>query len=172
MYCKTTPYMYKIRVISDVKEDVIRTVLVDNNIQLENLHRTITEAFGFDGSEMASFYRSDEEWNQGEEIPLVNMSDNFETLEMCECSLENALPDEHAKLIYVYDFLKMWTFYVEVVDILSESQDDLPKTILSVGELPKEAPDKTFTAEKSDETNEDMFDDGLDYFDDFDFNDY
>lgn len=164
--------MYKIRVILDVKEDVIRTLLVDDSIHLEDLHKSITKAFGFDGNEMASFYRSDDEWNQGEEIPLFDMSENSETIAMCNCPIDNALPDDSAKLIYVYDFLKMWTFYVEVIEITDESRSDLPKTILSVGEVPKEAPDKAFTAEKSEEDDYDAFDDEEDYFDDFDFNEY
>ena len=47
--------MYKIRVILDTKEDVIRTILVDDNLNLEDLHSTIAKAFGFGGKEMASF---------------------------------------------------------------------------------------------------------------------
>lgn len=163
--------MYKIRVILDVKEDVIRTLLIDDSIHLEDLHHSITKAFGFDGNEMASFFRSDDEWNQGEEIPLFDMSENSETITMSNCPIDNALPDESAKLIYVYDFLKMWTFYVEVIEISNESRNDLPKTILSVGVVPEEAPEKSFTAETS-EDDYDSFNEDQDYFDDFDFNDY
>ena len=67
--------MYKIRVILDTKEDVIRTILVDDSINLESLHYTIAKTFGFEVQEMASFYRTDDEWNQGEEIPLFNMAE-------------------------------------------------------------------------------------------------
>ena len=55
--------MYKIRVISDTKQDIIRTILVDDHLNLETLHFTIAKAFDFGGSEMASFYRTDDEWN-------------------------------------------------------------------------------------------------------------
>ena len=65
--------MYKIRIILDTQEDVIRTILVDEKQSLESLHFTIAKSFNFDGQEMASFYRTDFEWNQGEEIPLFNM---------------------------------------------------------------------------------------------------
>ena len=44
--------MYKIRVILDTPEDVIRTILVDRSINLESLHLTIAKAFGFDGMEV------------------------------------------------------------------------------------------------------------------------
>ena len=91
--------MYKVRVILDSKEDVIRTILVDDHINLETLHNTITNAFGFDGQEMASFYRTDDEWNQGEEIPLFNMSDDPVSLAMNTCILNEALPNISDKLL-------------------------------------------------------------------------
>ena len=37
--------MYKIRIILDTKEDIIRTILVDETIDLEILHKTIASSF-------------------------------------------------------------------------------------------------------------------------------
>ena len=59
---------------------------------------------------MASFYRTDSEWNQGEEIPLFNMAEAGVGISMATEILQEALPLENDKLIYVYDFLNMWTF--------------------------------------------------------------
>lgn len=164
--------MHKIRVILDTKEDVIRTILVDDAINLEVLHSIISKAFGFEGNEMASFYRTDDEWNQGEEIPLFNMAEAGEEISMQTCILKETLPVEKDKLIYVYDFFNMWTFYVEVVEISDESKEDLPQTILSVGEIPDEAPEKEFVAENFDDDDDDDLSDEFDPFDDFDFNEY
>lgn len=163
--------MYKIRVILDTKEDVIRTIAVSNLINLEELHTTIANSFGFNGQEMASFYRTDEEWNQGEEIPLFNMSEFGDELSMQSCQLENTLPEVEHKLIYVYDFLHLWTFYVEVIDISDEEVNN-PSVILSVGEIPEKAPKKEFVAENFDEDED--FDDENEYgsVDDYDFDDY
>lgn len=168
--------MYKIRIILDTKEDVIRTILFDADINLENLHRNIAKSFGFKGQEMASFYRTDSEWTQGEEIPLFNMEESGEGISMETCILKDVLPQEDDKLIYVYDFLKMWTFYVETINVSTISQEDLPKTILAVGEIPKEAPEKEFIAEKSDNAFNDEYDDEFkdefESLDDIDFDQY
>ena len=86
--------MYKIRVILDTKEDIIRTILVDDYLNLETLHFTIAKAFDFDGSEMASFYRTDDEWNEGEEIPLFNMSEAGDGIFMKNCFIRNTIPTE------------------------------------------------------------------------------
>ncbi len=164
--------MYKIRVILDTQEDVIRTILVSNASNLESLHTVISKSFGFNGQEMASFYRTDHEWNQGQEIPLFNMSEAGEGISMQNCFLRKTLPEVNDKLIYVYDFLNLWTFYVEVVEIADDSTPDLPKTILSVGEIPKEAPEKEFVAESFGDDLDDEFKDEFDNLDDMDFDNY
>ncbi len=164
--------MYKIRVILDLKEDVIRTLLVDDSLNLEELHTTIATSFGFKGNEMASFYRTDEEWNQGEEIPLFNMAEAGEGIAMATCFLSDSLAKKNDKLIYVYDFLNMWTFYVEVIEISDKTATDLPKIVLSVGEIPDKAPEKEFKADALDTDLEDEFNDEFDHFDDYDFNEY
>ena len=166
--------MYKVRIILDTQEDVIRTILVDDKKSLEDLHFIIAKAFNFDGLEMASFYMTDHEWNQGEEIPLFNMSETGEGTSMSTCIINETLPDVNDKLIYVYDFFKMWTFYVEIIEnsnttVLEE------KVILSVGDVPSEAPEKEFKADKIKNEFDDDLDSGFNDFeniDDFDFDNY
>jgi hypothetical protein len=91
--------MYKIRIILDTKEDIIRTVLVNDSINLERLHTIVVSSFGFAGQEMASFYKTDDEWNQGKEIPLFNMAEAGEEISMQSCILNETLPEENNKLI-------------------------------------------------------------------------
>ena len=65
--------IYRIRIILDVKEDVFRDIEIEATSNLEDLHHAITQSFGFLGNEMASFYKSNESWHQGEELPLESM---------------------------------------------------------------------------------------------------
>lgn len=163
--------MYKIRVILDTKKDVIRTFLIDKKVNLEELHFTIAKAFGFGGKEMASFYQTDDEWAQGEEIPLFNMDEIGEGTSMASCFLHETLPTENDKLIYVYDFLELWTFYLEVIQITTQTVEGLPKIILSVGEIPEEAPEKEFKSENLDgEPDDDEYGDEYGSYEDY--NDY
>lgn len=155
---------YKLRVILDVEEDVFRDIIVDENNHLENLHFIIAKAFSFNGKEMASFYKTDQNWNEGEEIPLVNMEEDKFAPCMQNCNIKDAFHTIGSKLIYVYDFFAMWTFFIELKEILEEKE--VPKISLSFGNTPKKAPEKTFKTENAEEdlfNNPDMFDD----FDDF-----
>ncbi|WP_320814017.1 IS1096 element passenger TnpR family protein [Flavobacterium sp.] len=166
--------IYKFRVILDAKEDIFRDIAIEKEATLEDLHNTIVNAFGFDGSEMASFYTCDDEWNQMDEIPLFDTGDvPGETRIMNNFILEDNLDKYESKIIYVYDFLNMWTFLVELAAIEEkESGETYPALLFSHGELPEEAPDKKFEAEGNDLDDDDedldMFE-GDDSFEDYGF---
>lgn len=163
--------VYKIRIILDTEEDVIREIAINASTTLEDMHNAITNAFGFDGSEMASFYTTDDKWNQGEEIPLFDMSENGDAITMQHILISEILDDEKNKLIYVYDFFSMWSFYVELVDVLEDiNENELPALLFTLGEVPNEAPEKEFKSEEIDSSNvfnNDINIDELD-FDNFD----
>ncbi len=164
--------IYKIRAILDVKKDVIRDILIDSSENLETLHKEIANAFGFNGQEMASFYRTDNDWNQGEEIPLFDMSEGTESISMQSCILNDILIDKGEKLIYVYDFMSMWTFYIELSEVKSEPETDLPKVVFAFGDAPETAPEKEFIAEfDENKFGEEGFDDfeSFENIDDYDF---
>lgn len=164
---------YKIRVILDVDEDVFRDIEVDEKLNLEELHFTIAKSFGFKGQEMAAFYSTNDDWEQGEEIPLFDMSEDGSALSMQKISTKDILRVEGNKLIYVYDFFNMWTFYIELTEILKDSKKDLPYIALSFGNVPDEAPEKEFVGEDS-EIDFDIFNDeaNFDSIDDIDFDNY
>lgn len=153
--------IFRFRIVLDTLEDVFRDIEIQDNATLEDLHNAITQAFGFDGMEMASFYLSDDEWTQGEEIVLFDMSEGFDSVRMMnETSLDSVLSKEDTKMIYVYDFLSMWTFYVELADIVkAEPGVSYPNLMYSHGVLPESAPEKNFESEEmEDDFDEDLFD--------------
>ena len=164
---------YKIRIILDVKNDVIRDLIVSETINLEELHFTIAKSFGFKGQEMASFYQTDNNWEQGDEIPLFDMSEDGNSVAMNKFLITDVLKSVGNKLIYVYDFMAMWTFFVELSEIKDTSEEGLPKIALSFGDTPDEAPEKEFKSEKTSD-DFDAFDDenDLENIDDFDFDNF
>lgn len=157
----------KIRVVLDVKEDVIRTIAIDSSNTLEDLHNTISNVFGFNGQQMASFYRTDDDWNQGEEIPLINMDDSPGALSMATTTIEQNIEDVGEKLIYVYDFLEMWTFFVELLETTDSTGDKLPKLVMIIGEVPENSPEKEFKSDSTNANNPYGLDNEFDDFNEF-----
>lgn len=158
--------IYKIRIILDAEEDTFRDIEIEAGATLEEFHNAITQAFGFLGNEMASFYTCDEEWKQDEEIALFDMSEGGSDIRlMNETTLDDVMHKDQPKLIYVYDFLSMWTFFVELADIVSkEDGRTYPNVLFSFGELPDAPPEKNFESESPID-----FDDTFDSYDDMDF---
>lgn len=166
--------IYRFRVILDnnTEDDVFRDLEIREGDTMEDLHNIITQSFGFDGMEMASFYVSDDQWNQGEEIAMMDMSEAGTKVKMMSTTLINSLIHEAStRLIYVYDFMNLWTFYVELGEIVEEAQGtDYPNLMYVHGQIPDEAPEKTFEAEEDgDDYNEFEDDIDVDDYSDLDF---
>ena len=136
----------RFRIILDVKEDVLRDIEIEDSATFEDLHHAITQAFGFLGNEMASFYRSDEDWTQGEELPLEAMDPSQESCR--DQALNTVISASQHQLIYVYDFLNLWTFFVELMEVGEQiTGTTYPNLIHTQGEVPEEAPEKLFQSE-------------------------
>jgi hypothetical protein len=160
--------IYRFRVIldNDVDDDVFRDLEIKETDTLEDLHNIITQSFGFDGTEMASFYLSDNQWNQGEEISLFDLSEDLSARLMSATVINSVVFEMQPKLIYVYDFLSMWTFFVELAEIVEESPSvDYPNLMFVHGQIPDTAPEKSFEAD-------DDYDDFDEFNDDIDVEDY
>ncbi len=171
--------IYKFRAILDAEDDVFRDVAIDENDTLEDLHNALFNAFGFDGLEVASFYTCDETWNQEEEISLFDTGDVVgEQRIMSDYVLNELLNKQQTKIIYVYDFINMWTFLVELAAIEEEvTGQNYPNLMFSHGELPEAAPEKEFEADMNsdvynEEFEDDLDQDDLDAFGDDSFEDY
>jgi len=132
---------FRLRIVLDHETDVFRDIEVDGLNTFTDLHSMVQEAFGFDGSQMASFYISNEDWEKGQEITLMNMGEKSETgdpiLLMDDTTISDIVFGKGQKLLYVSDFLLMWCFYVDVIE-LEETQDNviLPRIVQSFGEAP------------------------------------
>lgn len=162
--------VYKFRVILDAEEDIFRDIAILEEDTLEDLHNAIFNSFGFDGSEVASFYTCDETWNQEDEIPLFDTGDvPGEIRTMNDYPLSSILDKESTKIIYVYDFISMWTFLVELAAIEEQSVGAVyPETLFSHGEMPDDSGEKNFEADMHDdiygEFEDDLDEDDLDMF--------
>ncbi|MBX7204397.1 MAG: plasmid pRiA4b ORF-3 family protein [Bacteroidia bacterium] len=138
--------IYRFKVWFEEFDDVQRIIEIKSTQTFEQLHLAIQDAIGFDKSQLASFYISDDHWKKGEEITLESMGDDEEdpAATMKDCRLCDMINDPHQKFIYVFDFLEMWTFFVELTGIETKENPKVkyPVCVKSMGTAPKQY-DKT-----------------------------
>jgi hypothetical protein len=170
---------FVIRIVIDTEEDIFRDIEIRGDQTFEDLHDSIIHAFEFEGDQMASFYMSNEEWEKGKEIGLMDLS-SFDGDEVTPCmgqlKISEEIETKNQKVLYVYDFLKMWVFYCEVIAI-NQVKDEMayPAITREFGGAPdensKDAPDLMEGEDLSKESggydeDDEFSDDPFDEFDD------
>jgi len=172
---------YVFRVVADIEEDVFRDIEILGSQNFEDLHDMIIESFDFAGDQMASFYMSDEDWNKGEEIGLMDMGfgeDQGPRL-MNVTTIEEMVKQKNDKILYLYDFLRMWIFYVEFFEVRDFKEGvRYPRCIREAGLSPeedsKEIPDLMegmLDEEPKKKSKQDEIDDILNEYSDNEFED-
>jgi hypothetical protein len=133
---------FKFRVLIDTleEENAFRDISIDSSYSFEMLHEAIIVAFEFGGGQMASFYLSNEDWDKGQEIGLMDMTgEKSDFASMTETLISDKVDKVNQKLLYVYDFLTMWCFFVELVEINELSPvKQYPMLELEYGKAPAE----------------------------------
>ena len=70
---------FRVLLDSDKNEEVFRDILIANDADFETFYRSIMSAFSFSGDQMASFYVSNDSWDKGHELSLLDMTYDDET---------------------------------------------------------------------------------------------
>ena len=131
--------IYKFRVLIDYEKDVFREIEIRSDQTFLDLNHAIISAFTFKGDQMASFYMSNDDWDKGEEIVLFEMGDEDEAKNMADTLLKDMVSNKIEKILYIYDFLRLWIFYIELVSESSADENTkYPILVNSIGTAPEE----------------------------------
>lgn len=168
---------FRVLLDSEQQEKVFRDILISDSDNFETFYKAIISAFRFEGDQMASFYISNDEWDKGHEISLMDLSYDDDSIDaipsvMKDAILKDFIEEPDQKIILVYDFLRMWIFLAELVGYDQETPSE-PRVLLAMGMAPPEdskitdlGDDEDFSAELAGEDEDDDEDDDLG------FNDY
>ena len=178
-------YNFRIIIETNDENDVIRDIEIKSTQTFEDFHHIILEAFGFDNSQMASFYVCDEDWNKGQEITLFDMQlpdeEEKKVLTMSETIINTQANFVGQQLIYTYDFLHLWNFFIDLKKItINEEGITYPTSTYTKGEAPNQSTKKIdnieeyyikaelMKSENNDNSDDELFsDDIFEGFDDF-----
>jgi hypothetical protein len=130
---------YHFRVLIDYEKDVFREIALRSDHTFMDLSNSIIKAFSFKGDQMTSFYLSNDDWDKGEEIVQFDMGDDEAVRNMEKTLLSDLLAKKGQKVLYIYDFLRFWIFYIELINVSALNEgEEYPLLINSIGTAPDE----------------------------------
>ena len=148
----------KFRVYFEEDDSIYRDVAVKHTQSFLQLHQVILKAYEFDSKHQATFYRSNDHWQRGREISLERYDRPYkvEPLLMAETSIRTEIFDPNQKFIYVYDFVKNWSFLVELISVSKEdtAKLDYPAVVKTEGIAPSQYGTKGLVGDKLAEVEE------------------
>jgi hypothetical protein len=148
----------KFRVYYEEDDSVYRDVVVKHTQTFLQLHHGILRAYEFDNKHQATFYRSNDNWQRGREISLEKYDKQYkaEPLLMNDTTIGSQIRDPNQKFVYVYDFVKNWSYMVELINVSKEENGklDYPAVVKSEGIAPSQYGTRGLVGDKLAEVEE------------------
>jgi hypothetical protein len=133
-----------IRIVADTQEDIFADLRIHKENNFLTIHDFLVENFHLDKLEMSSFFYSNDDWDKGEEITLMNMNiGDDQTVKFMESiTINEVFKEKKFKFLYVNDFLNMNIFYVEILKESDLEDNETLKLLHKLGEYePKKSED-------------------------------
>jgi hypothetical protein len=118
----------KFRVFLEEDDTVYRDIAIKHNQTFYEFHLAILSSFEFDSIHPASFYRSNDSWQRGRAISIEKYEGQeykVEPLDMFETTLGSEIKDTEQKFVYLYDFVKNWTFLIQLIGVSKEESSKI-----------------------------------------------
>ncbi len=141
--------IYKFKVIFEDQEDFQREIELRADHTFEDFHQAILGNLGLDPGMSASFFICDHRFRKQKEIALVEPFERPQNVDdemadappplMSESSLKDFIDDPHQRLLFIYDPVNLWNFYIELIRIMPTSASVVyPRFSKVVGAVPRE----------------------------------
>ena len=150
------------RIISDEDQEFYRDLVIDGSDTFLDFHHVLQENLGFDPTQLASFFITNENWEKQNEITLIDMMQEpgAETLTMENVIMEHYFDDINQRMIYVFDFFSERAFFMELIEYSDQvSPRKTPFIAHSVGDPPQQLALDMLLNELADEGEVDPYDD-------------
>ena len=110
------------RIISDENPDFLRDLVAGGSDTFLDFHRVLQKELGYDPSQLASFFITNQQWEKKKEITLIDMNQDPDivTFTMDQECLEEHICELNQRMIYLFDFFSDRAFYIELIEIADE----------------------------------------------------
>lgn len=150
--------IYKFKILSEEDDKFFMDVEILSDQTFYDFHNFIQEELEYDSSFLAKFFIATHNWQRKQEIPLiVNKKSAKNTLTMDKAVLANFMKDAHQKLIYLFDISNDRTFFIELVETISDSESRYyPICTNFGGEIPQQFGKKNNKIKMFDDEDDDL----------------
>ena len=117
----------KFRIYWEEDDVIYRDVLVKHSQNFADLHQIILRAFEFDQKHDATFFRSNDTWQRGREISkeVYDKAYKVPPLLMEDTAIGSEIIDTNQHFVYLYDFVKSWSFLIELIQVIKNADADM-----------------------------------------------
>ena len=131
--------IYLFRIISNEDQEFYRDLVIEGSDTFLDFHSALQKDLGYDPSQLASFFITNEHWEKQQEITLIDMMQDPEQLAitMDQATLDEFITEETQRMIYVFDFFAERAFFIE---LLEQSDQTSPRDTPFIGHAKGEAP--------------------------------
>lgn len=145
-----------LRIVADTQKDIFADLRINKENNFLTIHNFLVEHFHLDKLEMSSFFYSNDDWDKGEEITLMNMNvGEDQTVKFMESiTINEVFQEKILKFLYVNDFLNMNIFYVEILKESDLENDETLKLLHKLGEYELKKNDDTLNIKNENELSE------------------
>lgn len=144
--------IYRFKITFEDHEDFLREIELLADQTFEDFHQAILGNLGLDPGMLASFFICDHRYRKQTEIQLVDTESQSLPDEeseqddeasdgslMHESLLKDYIDDPHQRLLFVYDNMNQWNFYIELAKIKrANTEHTYPRISRSKGAVPRE----------------------------------
>lgn len=137
-------------------DNFVRDIEIQATQTFKDFHNSIDECINLNDNDLASFHVCDQKWNKNTEITLIDMLDGEsdddkekiveETHIMHQAKIRDFINEPHQRLLYEYDFLNLKTFFIELMSVYTQKDDDpYPRCSLRRGEpIEEQVPEESY----------------------------
>jgi hypothetical protein len=142
----------RFRIYFEEDESVYRDIALRHTHTFFDLHQAILKAFEFDNKHAATFFRSNDQWQQGREISLEVYDKEYKAppLMMSETVIATEIKNPNQRFLYLYDFVKGWNFLIELINVSNndDPEKEYPALVRTSGLAPSQYGTKSMLGEK------------------------
>jgi len=131
--------IYLFRIISDEDQEFCRDLVIEGSDTFLDFHHTLQENLGYDPSQLASFFITNEVWEKQQEITLIDMMQDpdLPVVIMDQVTLDEQITEASQRMIYLFDFFSDRAFFIELLETSDQtSSKDTPFIGYAKGEAP------------------------------------